>query len=139
MIGFIKILLAFSIITLPGISQEIADSLKSNLQSTSLNNKISLMLEDLDFHVDLLNYDKLLLFNGDPDLKWLWTSYAIADTRQVKFPLGIDFDYITLPLYQKYLKDSKLNGFRRVLKIIKLYTAFYLAYCHVKKYGFLKQ
>ena len=45
---------------------------------------------------------------------------------------------MTFPLYQKYLEDSKFNPFKYALGMMQVGAVGYLAYKHIKKYGFLK-
>jgi len=133
---FIKALSIFVFITFNTLSQEINDSLNRMNQSIKPNKRLSSTIDDLYFYLDLRNINKIFLLNTDPDTQWLWTSCLVINSRQETIESNINFDCITLPLYLKYIKDSQLNAFRQLLKIVNLYTAFYLAYCHVKKYGF---
>jgi len=48
------------------------------------------------------------------------------------------FDDMTLPLYQKYREDSKFNPFRYALGMVQTGAVGYLAYKHLKKYGFFR-
>lgn len=133
---FIKALFIFVFITFNALSQEISDSLNRKSQSIKPSKKLASTIDDLYFYLDLHNFNKIFLLNTDPDTQWLWTSCVILNSSCVTPESNINFDYITLPLYQKYIKDSQLNAFRRILKIVQRCIAFYLAYCHVKKYGF---
>ena len=133
---FIKALSIFVFITFNTLSQEINDSLNRMNQTIKPNKGLSSTIDDLYFYLDLHNFNKIFLLNTDPNTQWLWTSCLVLNSRQETLESYINFDYITLPLYQKYLEYSKLNKFRLILKIVQRYVAFYLAYCHVKKYGF---
>lgn len=135
--SFTKTLFCFIIITFTALSQEIADSLKVNKQTIRLNKSLSSVLDDLDFYLDLHDLDKTLLLNADPNTTWLWTSYAISS--QATFQSNLNFDDMTLPLYQKYLEDSKFNPFRYALGMVQVGAVGYLAFKHIKKYGFLKK
>lgn len=135
--SFTKTLFCFIIITFTALSQEIADSLKVNKQTIRLNKSLSSVLDDLDFYLDLHDLDKTLLLNADPNTTWLWTSYAISS--QATFQSNLNFDNMTLPLYQKYLEDSKFNPFRYALGMVQVGAVGYLAFKHIKKYGFLKK
>ena len=133
---FIIALSIFVFITFNTLSQEINDSHNRMNQSIKPNKRLSSTIDDLNIYLDLHNFNKILLVNIDPNTQWLWTSCLVLNSRQETLESNINFDYITLPLYQKYIKDSQLKTFRRLLKIVQRYVAFYLAYCHVKKYGF---
>jgi hypothetical protein len=78
-----------------------------------------------------------LFLNADPNTTWLWTSYAISS--QTASQSNLNFDDMTLPLYQKYIEDSKFNPFRYALGMMQVGAVSYLAYKHIKKYGFLKK
>jgi hypothetical protein len=133
---FIKAFPILVFITFNTLSQEINDSHNRMNQSIKPNKRLSSTIDDLNIYLDLHNFNKIFLVNTDPSTQWLWTSCLVLNSRQETTGSNINFDYITLPLYQKYLEYSKLNKFRRILKIVQRYVAFYLAYCHVKKYGF---
>jgi hypothetical protein len=117
-------------------SQELSDSVKVNSQTINPNKSLSSVLDDLDFYLDLHDLNKTLLLNADPNTTWLWTSYAISS--QAAYQSNVDFDDMTLPLYKKYLEDSKFNPFRYALGMMQAGAVGYLAYKHIKKYGFLK-
>jgi len=133
---FMKALFIFVFMSFNALSQEINDSLNRKDQIIKPNKRYSSNINDLYFYLDLHNFNKIFLLNTDPNTQWLWTSCFVLNSRQATAESNINFDYITLPLYQKYIKDSQLNTFRRILKIVQRCIAFYLAYCHVKKYGF---
>lgn len=133
---FTKALSILVFITFNTLSQEINDNLNRMNQSIKPNKRLSSTSDDLYFYLDLHNFNKIFLVNTDPYTQWLWTSCLVLNSRQETLESYINFDYITLPLYQKYINDSELNAFRQFLKIVQRYVAFYLAYCHVTKYGF---
>ncbi len=136
---FIKNLLSFVITSSITLAQETADSLSIHFQSTQLNKHFLYSLDDLDFYLDLQNLNKSFLLNTDPNTQWLWTSYAISNSSQEIFHSELNFDNMTRPLYQKYLEDSKFNPFRYALGMMQVGAVGYLAYKHIKKYGFLKK
>jgi hypothetical protein len=134
---FVKIFFTCLILTSSTLSQEITDSLKVNNQTIQPSKSLFSMLDDLDFYLDLHDLNKTLLLNADHNTAWLWTSYAISN--QVVFQSNVNFEDMTLPLYQKYLEDSKFNPFRYALGMVQAGAVGYLAYTHIKKYGFLKK
>jgi len=135
--GLIKTLFAIVTITFTARTQEIIDSINVDHQPIHANRNFSLVLDDLDFYLDLHNLDKTLHLNADPNTRWLWTYYAISS--QAAFQSNLNFDEMTLPLYKKYLEDSKFNPFRYALGMMQVGAVGYLAYKHIKKYGFLKK
>jgi hypothetical protein len=47
-------------------------------------------------------------------------------------------DYLMLPYYQHYLENSKIDPIRYVLGLAQTAAVDYMAYSHIKKYGFWK-
>lgn len=137
--SFVKISCIFIILTSISLSQEISDSLKVNNQTIQPNKNFSFLFDGLDFYFDLQNLNKTFLLNSDPNTRWLWTSYAISNSKDESFQSEINFNEMTHPLYQKYIEDSKFNPFRYALGMAQVSAVGYLAYRHIKKYGFLKE
>lgn len=137
--SFVKISCIFIILTSISLSQEISDSLKVNNQTIQPNKNFSFLFDGLDFYLDLQNLNKTFLLNSDPNTRWLWTSYAISNSKDESFQSEINFNEMTHPLYQKYIEDSKFNPFRYALGMAQVSAVGYLAYRHIKKYGFLKE
>ena len=135
--SFLKTILTFLIITPIALSQEINDTLKTSNQTTIT--KINFTLDDLDFYLDLQSLNKSILLNEDSNTKWLWTSYAISNSNNQATSSNANLSNITLPLYQNYLGASKFNPFRYALGMVQVGAVGYLAYKHIKKYGFLKK
>jgi hypothetical protein len=46
--------------------------------------------------------------------------------------------HLMLPFYKQYLENSKFNPIRYVLGIAQTAAVGYMAYRHIKKYGFFK-
>jgi hypothetical protein len=136
MFRLFKIFFFSLVLSSVALSQELLDSVKVNSQTINPNKSLSSVLDDLDFYLDLHDLNRTLLLNADPNTTWLWTSYAISS--QAAFKSKINFDDMTLPLYQKYLEDSKFNPFTYALGMMQAGAVGYLAYKHIKKYGFWK-
>ena len=134
-----KTFFCFITISFLTFAQDAADSLNIHSQSTQLNKHLVTSLYDLDYYLDLQNLNKIFLLNIDSNTKWLWMSYAISNSSQEAFRSELNLDNITQPLYQKYLEDSKFNPFRYALGMMQVGAVGYLAYKHLKKYGFLKK
>jgi hypothetical protein len=47
-------------------------------------------------------------------------------------------DHLMLPYYQQYLENSKIDPIRYVLGLAQTAAVGYMAYRHIKKYGFWK-
>ena len=134
----VRIFFCCLILSSASLSQEIADSIKVIDQSIQPGKSLFAVLDDLDFYLNLHDLNKTLLLNADPNTTWLWTSYAISTSSGKSFQSEINFNDMTRPLYQKYLEDSKFNPFRYALGMMQAGAVSYLAYKHVKKYGFWK-
>ena len=137
--SFVKISCIFIILTSISLSHEISDSLNVNNQTIHPNKNFSFLFDGLDFYLDLQNLNKVFLLNSDPNTRWLLTSYAISNSKDESFQSEINFNEMAHPLYQKYKEDSKFNPFRYALGMAQVSAVGYLAYRHIKKYGFLKK
>jgi hypothetical protein len=73
------------------------------------------------------------------DSSTIWLRTELALNYSSFQGSGMETDYhFTSPLYQPYQEDSKFNMVRYVLGMAQLTAVGYLAYRHIKKYGFLK-
>lgn len=116
-------------------AQELVDSLR--FDSKLVKHKFLFMLDDINFRLELQSLNKNIMLNTDPNTQWLWTAYALSNEET--FHPKMKFDKMTSSLYQKYLEDSKFNPIRYVLGAMQTGAVAYLAYKHIKKYGFLKK
>ena len=78
-----------------------------------------------------------VVFDTNPSTVWLRTELLISNTSE-GFTNGEINTHFTSPLYQQYLNDSKFNMFRYVLGLAETGAVGYMAYKHIKKYGFWK-
>jgi hypothetical protein len=78
-----------------------------------------------------------ILFSENPSTIWLRTELYISyqNTQFGRDKIGTHF---TLPLYQQYLKEAEFNMARYVLGLAQTSAVAYMAYRHIKKYGFWK-
>jgi len=95
----------------------------------------------IDYNLEELfipfNTDNDEAANYNKSTMWMRTEMAIFSSTM--FNVEEDFDnHMLLPLYTKYLKDSEFDPLRYALGMAQLSAVSYLAYRHVKKYGFLK-
>jgi len=137
MVGILKIFFTLIVIAPLTVSQEIIDTIKTTHQPEVP--RINFNLDDFDFYLDLQSLNKPIFLNNDPNTKWLWTSYAILNSSNQALSSDAKFKDMTTPLYQKYLEEPKLNPFRYALRMMQVGAVGYLAYKHIKKYGFLKK
>ncbi|MBT8379960.1 MAG: hypothetical protein KJN64_12105 [Ignavibacteria bacterium] len=78
-----------------------------------------------------------VLFSDNPSTIWLRTEMMISE--QSFFEKKIDSEnHFTSSLHELYLEDSEFDMFRYVLGMAQLSAVAYMAYRHIKKYGFLK-
>ena len=134
---FLKIFFTLIIIAPLAVSQEITDTIKT-IHHPEVP-RINFNLDDFDFFLDLQSLNKPIFLNTDPNIKWLWTSYAISNSNNQTLLSNTKFDYMTAPLYQKHIKDSRFNPFKYALGMVQVGAVGYIAYKHIKKYGFLKK
>jgi hypothetical protein len=78
------------------------------------------------------------MIEGDLSTLQLRTELALSypsafNTRPIEVS-----DHLMLPYYQQYLENSKINPIRYVLGLAQTAAVGYMAYRHIKKYGFWK-
>lgn len=136
-----KILLLLSLLSVLCISQT-PDSVKLNKNEsikievetnpyTELQNK----LDEFELYRQFNNIKSNIAIDEDPKTVWLRTATVISKS-EVAFN---NFSpHLLSPLERKYYKDSKFDLIRYVLGMAQIGAVGYLAYKHIKKYGFLK-
>ena len=77
-----------------------------------------------------------ILFDDNPSTVWLRTELLISNSSQPGN--GEANTFFTAPLYQQYLRDSEFDMVRYVLGAVQAGAVGYMAYRHIKKYGFWK-
>lgn len=78
------------------------------------------------------------LIEGDNSTIWLRTKIALSYSSKFNTSNeGAPAD-LMLPLYNQYLENSKIDPIRYVLGLAQTAAVGYLAYQHIKKYGFWK-
>jgi hypothetical protein len=77
-----------------------------------------------------------ILFADNPKTIWLRTELLISYNSQT----GNDKlnTHFTSSLYEQYLRDSEFDMLRYVLGTVQAGAVGYMAYRHIKKYGFWK-
>ena len=78
-----------------------------------------------------------ILFDDNPSTIWLRTELLISN-NSAQSGNGEITTHFTSPLYQQYLKDSEFDMFRYILGVAQASAVGYMAYRHIKKYGFWK-
>ena len=78
-----------------------------------------------------------VLFDDNPSTVWLRTQLIISNNA-AQFGYDEINTHFTSPLYQQYLRDSEFDMVRYVLGLAQASAVGYMAYKHIKKYGFWK-
>lgn len=91
--------------------------------------------DDLFINNELNPYQSSISFLDDTSTIWLRTELSLSHSFSSENGSGAD-RHFTSPLYEQYLEDSKFSLFRSVLGMAQLSAVGYLAYRHIKKYGF---
>lgn len=78
-----------------------------------------------------------ILFEDNPSNIWLRTELLISN-KNLNTENGEINTHFTSTLYQQYLKDSEFDMVRYVLGMAQAGAVGYMAYRHIKKYGFWK-
>ena len=78
-----------------------------------------------------------VLFEDNPSNIWLRTELLIS-YKNLQTENGEVNTHFTSPLYQQYLQDSEFDMVRYVLGMAQAGAVGYMAYRHIKKYGFWK-
>ena len=78
-----------------------------------------------------------VLFDDNPSTVWLRTQLLISNNTG-QSGIGEINTHFTSPLYQQYLRDSEFDMFRYILGVAQASAVGYMAYRHIKKYGFWK-
>ena len=78
-----------------------------------------------------------VLFNDNPSTIWLRTELLVSNQND-SFGINDINIHLTSPLYQQYLKDSEFDMVRYILGAAQVSAVAYMAYRHIKKYGFWK-
>ncbi len=90
----------------------------------------------IPYDFSLLNTNQLA--DGDTATLWLRTEFALSYPSDSQFGSGFDEDYIMMPLYKQYLKNSEIDPIGYVLGIAQTAAVGYMVYRRIKKYGFFK-
>jgi hypothetical protein len=78
-----------------------------------------------------------VVFDKNPSTIWPRTELLISN-KSDGFRSDEVNTHFTSPLYQQYLKDSEFDMFRYILGAAQASAVAYMAYRHIKKYGFWK-
>jgi hypothetical protein len=78
------------------------------------------------------------LIDGDTATLWLRTELALSYFSNPASGSIKQETNLLLPLYNQYLENSKINPISYVLGVAQTAAVGYMAYRHIKKFGFFK-
>lgn len=112
----------------------IGDSIKINQKLNPLT-ELQIKFDEFELHRELNSFKLNIPIDGDPETVWLRTALLISKSEKTNQEFSPHF---LSPLERKYHKDSKFDPIKYVLGAAQVGAVGYLAYKHIKKYGFLK-
>lgn len=110
------------------------DSLKIRTNGNPLT-QMQIKFDEFEVQREFKEIKMSIPIDGDPKTIWLRTSLAIANTENTNQSFSPHF---LSPLEKQYLENSKFDPVKYVLGMVQVGAVGYLAYKHIKKYGFLK-
>lgn len=116
--------------------QSIIESSKQEIDSIKLQNKESLNLKRNKPFIKESELNKTNLHINDSESVWLRTKLQLeysVNNQDIN-----NFNKLMLPLNKQYIESQKLNFVNYFLGITQTAAVGYLAYRHIKKYGFWK-
>lgn len=138
----LKILCALSLFTCISFAQ-VEEINQSQLSDSTIRFQGIIPPIEFQYNIDEIfskpiapNIPDNILFDDNPSTVWLRTELLIMNNSQSD--LGDINTHFTSPLYQQYLRDSEFNVVRYVLGAVQAGAVGYMAYRHIKKYGFWK-
>lgn len=142
MITVLKILSALSLFTCISFAQ-VEEINQSQLSDSTIRFQGIIPPIEFQYNIDEIFSKPIapyipedILFDDNPSTVWLRTELLISNSSQ---PGGGEVNtFFTAPLYQQYLRDSEFDMVRYVLGAVQAGAVGYMAYRHIKKYGFWK-
>jgi len=93
---------------------------------------------EVGFYDKLYFSDTQVIINENPNTIWLWTSISLSNQNSSNSRFQKNSYQILSPLVQLYLDKSKINPMEYILGLVQTGVVGYMAFQHIKKYGFLK-
>ena len=112
----------------------VTDSIK-NLSRLNPQAELQIKFDEFELHREFNSIKMNIPIDGDPQTVWLRTSLAISTSENINTEFSPHF---LSPLQKQYLEDSKFDPIKSILGMAQVGAVGYLAYKHIKKYGFLK-
>lgn len=139
----LQILFALAFFAVSGYSQ---DTEKVFTQSPDSSFRFQGIVPPVEYQYDMNEFYVAPLFNQIPDeilfdenssTVWLRTELLLSN-KNLLTENGEVKTHFTSPMYQQYLKDSEFDMVRYILGTVQTGAVAYMAYRHIKKYGFWK-
>ena len=138
-------ILTFCIVVQGPISPQTGDITVSSVQDTvrryqGINPVISFYLEEFNFYFPyrFTASESVQLIDGNLSTLQLRTELALSYPITFNYNPGGVSNHFMLPYYNQYLENSKINPITYVLGLAQTAAVGYMAYRHIKKYGFWK-
>lgn len=132
------ILVLFVLLFCQSFAQETqTDTAKALIRPLNAIEKIQLRFDEFEVYRDKYYSNFHIPLDEDKATIRLRTEMIIRQTSQSRFYPAEENLYFLSPLYNQYIEDSKFNPVKYVLGIAQLSAVGYLAYRHIKKYGFI--
>lgn len=112
----------------------VTDSIK-NLPRLNPQAELKIKFDEFELHREFNSIKMNIPIDGDPQTVWLRTSLAISTSENINTEFSPHF---LSPFQKQYLEDSKFDPIKSILGMAQVGAVGYLAYKHIKKYGFLK-
>ena len=110
------------------------DSLKIRINPNPLT-QMQIKFDEFELQREFKEFKMSVPIDGDPQTVWLRTLLALSNTENS----GKNFSpHFLAPLEKQYLEDSKFDPIKSIIGMAQAGAVGYLAYKHIRKYGFLK-
>lgn len=113
------------------------DTLKTYIKPIDPIQQIQLKFDEFEFIREKYYADIHAYLDDDKATLKLRTESLIKHSASNLIQQESTNFYFLSPLYNQYVEDSKFNPVRYVLGLAQLSAAGYIAYRHIKKYGFI--
>jgi len=93
---------------------------------------------EIEWQFSFWKQESNMLIEGNNSNLWLRTEMALSYSGEFNSDSLIITENFSAPLYAKYIANQKFNPLFYVLGMAQTAAVGYMAYRHIKKYGFFK-
>jgi len=93
---------------------------------------------EIEWQFSFWKQESNMLIEGNNSNLWLRTEMALSYSGEFNSDSLIITENFSTPLYAKYIENQKFNPLFYVLGMAQTAAVGYMAYRHIKKYGFFK-